>query len=73
MLKAKGKQQMSENSHTVKCKVNGLVDNAIYKGRRISAICGKIRPSSNECSLPMGKCENQLEENKSTEIEKIGT
>lgn len=50
---------MSELVKSVKCKVNGVVSTGLYQGRRVSAMCGKIRCSSNDCSLQIGECEHQ--------------
>lgn len=43
----------------IECKVNGVVGHGYHKGKRISAMCGAIKCSSNECSLEMGECEHQ--------------
>ena len=45
----------------IACEVNGIVGHMNYKGRRISAMCGRIKVCSNHCSLSIGECEHQYE------------
>lgn len=52
-------------SEIIVCKVNGNLGHVWQGRKKIFAMCGRIKCSSNECSLPAGKCEHQTKPNHS--------